>query len=295
MDVYDLIQKGKIKRYFRSRNKISFPGAISHITQRAPGREKLFIEDKDYFMMLHVIKAAVKKYNLSFFSFVLMPNHVHFLFQLNKNNLSGSLQYIFNNYAFYFNKKYERKGHVFCDRFRQALCCDETYLLASSVYIHANPIVAGLAKNISTYRWSSIAPFLHKVDKKPFIKYKLILQILSEDITSARQMYKDLLHRSIKLKAGNLWDNAKAMDVFRDKLIDPLRKVMSSSKRFDPILSIESEIDDILTKKYHKNHAATAARVYLIQQLQAKGYSISEIARKLSLTRQAIYKTLKSG
>ena len=60
MDVFDLIEQGKISGLFRARNKISFPGAICHITQHAAGKEKLFLEDSDYLYMLHLLKRTAE-------------------------------------------------------------------------------------------------------------------------------------------------------------------------------------------------------------------------------------------
>jgi len=48
VDPLDLIQQGKIKRHFRATRKLTTPKLVSHITQRAAGKEPLFIEDNDY-------------------------------------------------------------------------------------------------------------------------------------------------------------------------------------------------------------------------------------------------------
>jgi putative transposase len=292
VDIFDLIKQGKIKRYFRSRKKISYPGAINHITQRAPGKEMLFIEEGDYLHMLHLIKSVVKMYKLRFFSFVLMPNHVHLLFQLNKDNLSVSLKHLFNRYALYFNKKYERKGHVFCGRFRQALCFDESYLLASSVYIHINPLVAGIVNNITQYRWSSVIPFIQKFKKKTFIDYQFILHLLDRDIRAARQLYKKLIQNAIQIKIKHFWDNPKALDSFKDELIASLEKM---NAQFYSVLSVDSEIKELRGKKYGHSPETKAAMMYMVEQLRAKGYSVSEIAQKLSMSRQSIYNIMKSA
>ena len=52
MDPIELIEKGMIKRFFRSRRKLNSPGLIHHITQRAAGKEPLFLEKDDYMAML---------------------------------------------------------------------------------------------------------------------------------------------------------------------------------------------------------------------------------------------------
>lgn len=292
MDILDLIKQGKVKRYFRSREKISYPGAINHITQHAPGKELLFIEDGDYLYMLHLMKKVAKMYKLRFFAFVFMRNHIHLLFQLHKDNLSASLKYLFNRYALYFNEKYERKGHVFCGRFRQALCFDESYLLASSVYIHINPLVAGIVKDITQYQWSSVIPFIQNFKKKTFIDYQFILRLLDRDIKAARQLYRQLIQNAIQIKVKHFWDNPKALDSFKDELIASLEKM---NAQFYSVVSIDSDIKELRGKKYGHSPETKAAKMYMIEQLRAKGYSVSEIAQKLSMSRQAIYNILKSA
>ncbi|OPX18348.1 hypothetical protein BXT86_01670 [candidate division WOR-3 bacterium 4484_100] len=289
----ELIRQGKVKRYFRARHKLSFPGAISHITQRAPGKEMLFIDASDYLFMIHLIKESAKRYNLRFYSFALMPNHLHLLLQTEKNNLSNALKRTFNSYAFYFNRKYERKGHVFCGRFRQALCFDDTYFLASSIYIHMNPVVAGLSKSVAGYRWSSIKPFIQNFNRKTFINYKFVLKILDQDLNIAREKYKELVKRSLEIKLKNSLEHADALTQFRDKFINLLKQIIAPEEELKSVFTFDSEIDALVKTKYYKNPKTLAEKKYLIEQLLANGYKVSEIAKKLGVTRQAIYYMLK--
>jgi len=293
VDIFDLIREGKVKRFFRSRDKISYPGAICHITQRAPGREILFVEDTDYLSMLRLIKTKSKEFNLKFLSFVLLPNHTHFLLQLIQNNLSKAMKSIFEEYAFYFNKKYHRKGCVFCGRFRQALCFDPTYLLASSIYIHINPVVARLSKTVLEYRWSSILPFIRKFKKETFVDYKFILDLLDENTASARKTYGQLINQALQIKSEHSFDNIRILESFREKLISPLKEIFLPNKPTTILFDIEAKIDALKTQKYKKDPETSAARKYLVEQLTAKGYQLSEIAKKLNLSRTAIYKILK--
>lgn len=290
MDVVGLIQKGKIRRYFRSREKVSYPGAISHITQRAPGRENLFVEESDYSYMLHLLKRSSRKFKLKFFSFVLMSNHVHLLFQLQKDNLSRAMQHLFHTYACYFNRKYERKGHSVCGRYRQALCFDETYLLASSIYIHINPVAAGLVRNSEDYRWSSIIPFVTPLNKKTFIDYEFILYLLDDNIKSARLSYRELLNRSIAIKTGNWWDNKGVIEEFRSKFLVPLKDVANSDDLQQKSSAIESAIDNFAQYKRRRHPETIAAKAYAIQQLKVKGYTVAQIAERLGICRQTVYR-----
>ena len=56
------------------RERIIYEGGVYHITQRAPGREVIFVEDSDYLYFLKLLKETNKKFNLTIFCFALLPN-----------------------------------------------------------------------------------------------------------------------------------------------------------------------------------------------------------------------------
>jgi putative transposase len=155
MDPLDLIRDGQLRRYFRATQKLNLPNLVYHITQRAAGREPLFLEDGDYLYMLWLLKEISQRYLLEIYGFCFMPNHVHLLFSQKQENLYDAMRDLFSRYAKKFNGKYERRGHLFGGPYRQSVCLDDTYLLAASLYIHLNPAKAGLVDEPSDYRWSS--------------------------------------------------------------------------------------------------------------------------------------------
>jgi hypothetical protein len=84
-----------------------------------------------------------------------MDNHVHLLIGDNGNDISKIVTSINISYAYYFNRTYQRCGHLFQDRFRSELVDNDGYLLGVSRYIHNNPVKAGIVTELSKYRWSS--------------------------------------------------------------------------------------------------------------------------------------------
>ena len=105
-----------------------------------------------------------------------MPNHVHFLLRQNEANLHEAMRDLFSRYARRHNKKYERKGHLFGGRYRQAVCLDESYFLAVSLYIHLNPVRAGLVVQPriidGPHVDSSLNPLTHQSFVSPKISFK---------------------------------------------------------------------------------------------------------------------------
>lgn len=294
MDTLELIEQGKVKRLFSSRKKLSYPGAIGHITQRASGKEPLFLEDCDYLYMLYLLKEITSEYKIDVFSFVLMPNHVHLLLRQNEDNLPKAMQSLFERYAKYFNLKYERKGHLFCGPYRMALCFDDSYLLAASLYIHLNPLKAGLCENPVDYRWSSIRLYRSGIDKETFLNYKFILQILDEDISSARMKYKKFLENAGSIKIKNILEDFTRLEEFRLELLPIFSWACQENKNWDIFdeKKLNKEVQLFKNKKRLKMPHEIKARKFLIEQLLARGYKKAEIAEKLNLSRQAIYDIL---
>jgi len=295
-DVGDLLDKDKIKRIFRARNKISFPGAICHVTQRATGREPLFLEEGDYLYMLYLLKRNVREFGFDIFAYALMPNHIHLLIRLSKDNLSEGMGYLFKNYASYFNKKYERKGHVFGGAFRQALCFNDSYLIIASLYIHLNPLKANLVDDPAKYRWSSCRLYVEPFTKKTFIDYRFMLKFLDDDIKKARMDYRKALYDSMRLKIQENWEDPKTREFFKIEVMKSqpklMNKIQKSQEDFLDEELLEEKIEKLKLRCRLRSPESIRARKFLIEQLQARGYSIEMIAKKFNASRQTIYNTL---
>ena len=76
--------------------------------------------------------------------------------------MSIAIQSLNVSYSSYFNKKYERTGHLFENRFKSKVVDSTEYLKSVVRYIHKNPENAGL----KSYEWTSYYEYIYK--------YKLI-------------------------------------------------------------------------------------------------------------------------
>lgn len=292
-NIIDLIEQGKLRRYFRARNKHCFEGAISHITQHASGKEPLFLEDSDYLYMLHLMKEVLCEFKCKALSFVLMPNHVHLLLKFLESNMSDVMKAFLQRYAVYFNKKYQRKGHVFCGAYRSALCFDDSYLLAASLYIHLNPVRSKLVEKPVDYRWSSCALFLNEVKKETFIDYKFVLETLDKDISVARIKYKNLLNQSDVSQINDAFEKPKALEIMAQMLRER-DKEWAEEHGLSGDRDLMKKIEELKNKGSLKGPKEKDARKFLIEQLKSRGFTIIEISEKLNLSRQAVYNYLRT-
>lgn len=121
---------------------------------RGVNQQDIFFEDKDYLVFQNIIKKTKKVYLYQLYSYVLMPNHIHLEIKDENQQLSQIIHRIATSYAIYFNNKYQRKGHLFENRFRSKSVENTYYILNLVKYIHQNPVKAGICQ-IEQYKWSS--------------------------------------------------------------------------------------------------------------------------------------------
>lgn len=307
MDILDLISQGGVNRYFRATRKLSTPNLVSHITQKAAGKEPLFLEDADYLFMLGLLKDITHQFSLQMYAFCLMQNHIHLLFRPLEDNLYDAMRNLFSRYAMKFNWKYERRGHLFGGPYRQAVCLDDRYLLAASVYIHLNPVKAGLTKSPETYRWSSCQLYYKDNAPASFVDPDFILGLLSGDRLTPKVQYRLLLKRGSEVETGHVLEQKDAVERFKTKLASLFPAVfrhVDEKKQIAMTSGIESlpdmdELEHALAllnrgDGYSKPESRKAKK-YLIEQLIARGYKREEIAERLGISRKTIYNILKSS
>lgn len=306
MELLDQIAINKVRRVFRAKHKLTSPNVVSHITQRAAGKEPLFVEDRDYLYMLANMKEIAKKRSLEMYAFCLMTNHVHILASPKDDELDDAMRDLFSRYAMWFNRKYERKGHLFGGPYRQAVCLDDGYLLAASVYIHLNPVKAGLASAAEDYRWSSVRLYCEEEAPRSFVNPSFVLNMVSAKTGKGKEIYRDLLYRSATVETRPVFEEEDVIERFRTRLASlfpSIFKRMAGRNRAGKgagleLLSVEAleeRIKNLHQDPFRNGPESRPAKKYLIEQLMSRGYKRREIAGKLGVSRKTIYNILNSA
>lgn len=110
------------------KNAKSFYG-VYHIILRGINNQDIFFDDMDRKNFIKRIISTKQKYNYELYAYVLMSNHVHLLIKDKNDSISKIMQSLATSYAIYFNKKYDRIGHLFYNRFHSKCVEDLAYLL----------------------------------------------------------------------------------------------------------------------------------------------------------------------
>ena len=153
--------------------RVCAEGYPHHITQRGNNKEKVFFDDEDKRFYLDVLRRYKDKYKIKILAYCLMGNHVHVLAMPEKEtSLARGIGGTNLLYTQYINRKYNRSGRLWQNRFFSSVVEKEPYLWAVMRYIEQNPVRAKLVKRAEDYQWSSASA--HVLDIKDDILSKEI-------------------------------------------------------------------------------------------------------------------------
>ena len=140
--------------------KESFPGIVCHAYNRGVNKEKIFRDEQDYIFYLKRVRKYKEKFQISIICYSFIPNHYHYILeQIGEYPITKFMRAVHTSYGQYYNKKYNRVGPLFQDRFKQAILNNNNFLYISA-YVNANAQIHKLVSNAKDYKWCSYSDYL---------------------------------------------------------------------------------------------------------------------------------------
>lgn len=164
---------------------------IYHIMLRGIERSDIFIDNRDRQYFLELLHKKKKEYGFLLIAYCLMDNHIHLVVQEADADISKIMQSINVSYALYYNKKYDRIGYVFQNRFKSECVEDDRYLMTVIRYVHRNPLAAGMVSDLESYPWSSYREYLSDYMTDSLADNGFFLEILKESGITTQKGFVD--------------------------------------------------------------------------------------------------------
>lgn len=165
----------------------------------------LFKDDADRRFFLSCLEKRIHETEFACYAWVMMSTHVHLLIRTTEEPLWKLMKPLNGDYARYYNLRYERRGPLFCDRYKSIATQDQFYLEQLVRYIHLNPIRAGTCRTIdhlNNYQWSGHRSIMHD-ETNGFQDTGTVLKRFGKTNSLARRNYLAFI------KAGIDNDDAK--------------------------------------------------------------------------------------
>jgi putative transposase len=135
--------------------RLSFPGAVYHVTSRGNARHDIVADDRDRSQWLSLLAHVVDRYGWLCHAYCLMDNHYHLVIETPKPNLSIGMRQLNGRYTQAYNRRHEQVGHVFQGRFTAILVEKDAHLLELCRYVVLNPVRAKIVSHPRLWMWSS--------------------------------------------------------------------------------------------------------------------------------------------
>jgi putative transposase len=137
--------------------RVYVQNGVYHVTQRATGREILFVDAFDHAAFERLLELAVKRARWKLHGYCQMTNHVHLLIQTPEPTLARGMQFLVGQYVQEFNLRHGRRGTLVQGRYKAGLVETDVHYLHCLGYFATNPVGAGLCEQPEDWPWSSYA------------------------------------------------------------------------------------------------------------------------------------------
>lgn len=233
---------------------------IYHVILRGNNKQDLFYCDQDRVFLLQRLKKYSTELNIEIYAYCLMTNHIHLLIGKASKTVSVLVQKLANSYVYYFNRKYERTGHLFQGRFKSEPINDDVYFKTVYRYILQNSENAGLG-TFCEYKWNS---------------YKYIVNSEHENIFCSDYILKLFGSKDQLIDFLSVKEKRKCME-FENKLVFP-----------------DEKISELIKKLFGIEFPYTLSKLCIDDQLQKmkilknSGISINQISRVTGISKRII-------
>lgn len=267
----------------------------------------IFRDDADRWFFIRRLGSLLQETGTPAYSFALIPNHFHLLLRRDETSVSKVMLRLLTSYALYFNKRHQREGHLFQNRYKATVCQESTYFLELVRYINLNPLNAGAVKSLeelSRFRFASHSYILGRRQCEWF-QEDLLLSHFGKKKGAARAAYNDFI------SAGHAAGHAAACAAMAEKAIDEgdliegLGKPCPEDKYREPQPTFEDLLEEVsrdfqvpkarITGRTKIRGVVEARRVLAYRLSSEAGMTGCDIARILSLSRSTISKMIRSG
>jgi hypothetical protein len=229
--------------------------AVYHVMSRT-ALDGFPLKDVEKDFMLDLIKRFSSLYFVEILGFCLMGNHFHLLvemipedgftdkeiqgrveafygdsreftegqlpyFREKLSSLSEFMREIKVGFARYYNRRHDRRGYFWGDRFKSVIVDKGETLVNCLAYIDLNPLRAGLVERPEDYRWNSLGYHLQTENKDQFLSTDFGLK----EFNVKREKERIIRYRRYVYEAGAISRPKKTQaKVIDDKVIANERK-----------------------------------------------------------------------
>jgi len=134
--------------------RVLIPGGIYHVYNRVSRGDHVFRDEAEAKIFLERLASTKRRDGFQVLAWCVMSNHYHLAVRMGEVALSRSMRTVHHRVAQSYNGRHQQFGPFWQGRYRSKLVEEGDYLQQLILYIHLNPVTAGLVKDPADYRFT---------------------------------------------------------------------------------------------------------------------------------------------
>jgi putative transposase len=234
--------------------RIDAPGALHHLIMRGIERRKIFQDDQDRDQFLDRLRNILTETATPCYAWALLPNHVHLLLRTGTVPISTVMRRLLTGYAVTYNRRHQRHGQLFQNRYKSILCQEDPYLLELVRYIHLNPLRAKVVSDLNALddyaytghcvlmgrrenSWQDAGTILGRYDQRKVVARRRYRAYVKEGIVQGRRAE---LVRGGLMRGVRGWVEAKEIRRGSERVKGDER-ILGESRFIEEVLRVSEE------------------------------------------------------
>jgi len=154
----------------------------------------IFLGDNDRRDFVARLDLLLPEAGCQCFAWVLLPNHFHLVLRVARGGLSQFMARLNTGYARGFNLRHDRTGYLFQNRFKSRLVLDDRDLMGLVLYVHRNPLAAGLVNSVAELEhdpWCGHGALVGTRPPRPFESVGAALTLFADEPAEAMRRVRE--------------------------------------------------------------------------------------------------------
>jgi len=177
------------------------PGTLHHVIVRGIEKRPIVDDDNDREDFVTRMGSVALDTETSIYAWALMSNHAHILLRSSSAGLPTFMRRLLSGYAISYNRRHNRYGHLFQNRYKSIVCEEDQYFKELVRYIHLNPLRAGLVETLAKldrYQWCGHSVIMNRC-QEPWQDRRYVLKWFGRKERDSKKIYREFVQKGIAL------------------------------------------------------------------------------------------------